>query len=369
MKKIICTVTNDLTYDQRMLRICSSLSKKYQVTLVGRQLVHSKPLTPRNFQQTRLKCFFNKGKLFYLEYNIRLFFFLLTQKTDCLYAVDLDTILPNYIVSRIKRKPCIYDAHEYFTETPEVVRRPKIQRIWEQIANESIPQMTACITVGQGLSTIMGKRYEKPFEVIRNVPFSMPKKEFLIPFKNQKIQKEPIVLYQGMLNEGRGLESLIYCAENIEGVKFWIVGEGNLSQELRALVKELDLGDRIKFWGFISPEELKQITLQATIGLNLLENKGLSYYYSLANKAFDYVQAGIPSIHMNFPEYQRLNEDYEVFTLISNLESSTIQQAIQQLIDKPEYYQKLQKNCERAAMEWNWEQEEKKLLRLVESVV
>jgi len=373
MKKLICTVTNDLTYDQRMQRICSSLSKNNQVTLVGRQLSHSKPLTPKTFQQTRLKCFFNKGKLFYLEYNIRLFFFLLAQKVDGFYAVDLDTILPNYLVSRIRRKPCIYDAHEYFTETPEVVRRPAVQRVWEWIAKVCIPNMAACITVGQGLAEIMGKRYGKAVLVVRNVPFRMQKAQSSQKVeenaKNLKNFSVSILLYQGMLNEGRGLESLIYCVENFRGVKLWIVGEGDLSNKLRALVKDLKLEETVKFWGFVAPDELNAITSQASIGLNLLENKGLSYYYSLANKAFDYVQAGIPSIHMNFPEYQRLNEEYEVFNLIPDLEIPTLQQAIQRLIEQPEYYRKLQRNCERAAAEWNWEWEEKQLLGLVEEVI
>ncbi|MEN0050523.1 MAG: glycosyltransferase [Bacteroidota bacterium] len=370
MKTIICTVTNDLTYDQRMQRICASLAKKYQVTLVGRQLSSSKSLSQKTFQQTRLKCFFNKGKLFYLEYNIRLFFFLLTQKTDVFYAVDLDTILPNYLVSRIKKKPCIYDGHEYFTETPEVVRRPAVQRIWELVARECIPNMSACITVGQGLAEIMGERYENTFSVVRNVPFRMQSSQrFNEESENFSNFSSPILLYQGILNEGRGLESLIYCVENLRGVKIWIVGEGDLSNELRALVKKLELEETVKFWGFVTPDELKAITLQATIGLNLLENKGLSYYYSLANKAFDYVQAGIPSIHMNFPEYQRLNEEYEVFSLVPDLEISTLQKAIQRLIDDVEYYRKLKRNCERAAVEWNWEKEEELLEKLLVSVI
>lgn len=373
MKRIICTVTNDLTYDQRMQRICSSLSTKYHVSLVGRQLSTSKPLSSKVFHQTRLKCFFNKGKFFYLEYNIRLFFFLFTQKTDAFYAVDLDTILPNYLVSQIRRKPCIYDAHEYFTETPEVVRRRIVQNIWEWVANRCIPNMSACITVGQGLAEIMGERYKKEFSVVRNVPFrtqrSRSPQNFEEQVENFSNFSVPILLYQGMLNEGRGLESLIHCAENFKGVKIWIVGEGDLSNELRALVKDLKLEKTVKFWGFVAPEELKAITSQATIGLNLLENKGLSYYYSLANKAFDYVQAGIPSIHMNFPEYQRLNKEFEVFSLVPDLEISTLRKAIQQLIDEREYYQRLQRNCALAATEWNWEREKKKLLALVEDKV
>src|SRR5690349_11491904 len=100
MKKIVFTVTNDLSYDQRMIRICTSLSANgFSVKLVGRKMPASVPLSSRSFEQVRLNCFFHKGKLFYAEYNLRLFFYLLTQQMNCICAIDLDTILPCYAVS------------------------------------------------------------------------------------------------------------------------------------------------------------------------------------------------------------------------------------------------------------------------------
>ena len=82
MQKIIYfTVTNDLSYDQRMQKICGSLAQAgYKTTLVGRKLKSSQPLTQRAFQQKRISCIFNKGKLFYAEYNFRLFFYLLLKR-------------------------------------------------------------------------------------------------------------------------------------------------------------------------------------------------------------------------------------------------------------------------------------------------
>src|SRR4249920_3872687 len=104
-----------------MHRICSSLSKNgFDVLLVGRKLKSSIRLGTDNdyhgypYQQKRLQPLFTKGKLFYLEYNIRLFFWLLFKKFDIVCGVDLDTILPCYFVSRMKKKKCVYDAHEIF---------------------------------------------------------------------------------------------------------------------------------------------------------------------------------------------------------------------------------------------------------------
>ncbi len=142
-KKIYLTVTNDLTYDQRMIRIATTLvNSGYTVCLVGRLRSNSQSLKEQPFAQKRLRCWFDKGKFFYLEYNWRLFFYLLWRRLDAIGSIDLDTLLAGYLLSKLKRKPCIYDAHEYFTEVPEVVERPAIQRVWERLAQGIIPRLT-----------------------------------------------------------------------------------------------------------------------------------------------------------------------------------------------------------------------------------
>ncbi|MFM9948677.1 MAG: glycosyltransferase family 4 protein [Saprospiraceae bacterium] len=374
--KIILTVTNDLAYDQRMMRICRSLATAgHEVELVGRLRPGSPPLPKMPYRQTRLACRFEKGKLFYLEYNLRLLFWLLFRRFDVLSAVDLDTILPCLWASRLHRKPCVYDAHEYFTEVPEVVRRPRVRRIWESVARYAIPRMKRCYTVGDCLAGILSERYGVPFASIRNVPVPVPPNSSSAELPNAELEfgstgerGTKIILYQGALNEGRGLETAIEAIQEIEGAVLWLAGEGDLSAELREKVKQLSLTQKVHFLGFVLPNALPGITAQAWIGLNLLENKGLSYYYSLANKAFDYIQAGLPSIQMDFPEYRKLNEDWQVFELVADLEVETLRQAIRKLLDDAPHYQKLQENCRKAAASLNWEQEEIKLLAIYEGI-
>lgn len=357
MARIICTVTNDLTYDQRMIRISSSLARAgYAVLLTGRQRRASQPLREEAFRQKRLRCHFEKGKLFYIEYNLRLFFFLLSHPFDIVCAVDLDTLLPAYLASRLKGKICVYDAHEYFTETPEVERRPLIKRIWEGVASFTLPRLRYAYTVGPALAQLFEERYGTPFAVIRNMPNRQPLASATAPGTPR------IILYQGALNEGRGLEYAIEAMRQIEGAVLWLAGEGDLSATLRAQARQLELEGKVRFLGFLPPHELQHLTPQAYLGLNLLENRGLSYYYSLANKAFDYVQAGKPSIQMAFPEYAALNAQYEAFHLLEALSVPALVAAIRQLLYDAEYYDRLRSNCLRAREEWVWEQEEERLL-------
>ena len=301
-----------------MQRICHSLaSNGFSVLLIGRVKSSSIPLLSTNYQQKRINCWFEKGKLFYLEYNLRLFLLLMTLPVDIMSSVDLDTILPVVLASKIRSKACVFDAHEYFTEVPEVVNRPFTKKIWSSIANNFIPRVDLAYTVSESLQSLFSGLYKRPFHLIRNISVSTP-------IKGSTTISQPILLYQGALNAGRGIEELFYAIQDLPSIQLWIAGEGDLSESLRQLSKELEIDEKVHFWGYLQPNELRALTAKATIGINILENKGLSYYYSLANKTFDYIHAGIPAIHSNFPEYQLLNEQYEIGVLVDDLSPATL---------------------------------------------
>jgi glycosyltransferase involved in cell wall biosynthesis len=360
-RKITFTVTNDLCYDQRMQRICTSLSNAgYEVKLVGRELKHSKPLDNFPFAQARLQCLFNKGKLFYLEYNLRLFFYLLFHSSDIICAVDLDTIVPCYYAAKCKGAKIVYDAHELFPEVPEVVRRPGIQKAWQWIERTFTPKADLVYTVTESISGIFAKEYNRPVYTIRNLPV-------LQETGVMALSEKPYLLYQGALNEGRGIEQLISVMKGLD-LSLYLVGEGDLSAQLKEQVAKMGLQDKVKFPGYKKPEELKQITAAAYIGLNLLEQKGLSYYYSLANKFSDYIHAGIPQVCMDFPEYRRLNDRYKIALLIENPDENTIKDAIIRLMNDKALYNQLKENCLVCRKELNWQAEEKKLIALYEQL-
>ncbi len=361
MKKIYFTVTNDLTYDQRMHRICTTLAEHgYDITLVGRRLPGSAPLAGRPFKQRRLYCWFTRGKLFYAEYNMRLFFFLLFRRMDAVCAIDLDTILPCLWISCWKKIPRIYDAHELFTELKEVVTRPQVQRAWNRIAQYAIPRFKHGYTVCESLAEELRKRYQVQYEVIRN----MPVLKTLTP---ENSIKEPFILYSGAVNEGRGFEYLIPAMQWVNS-RLVICGDGNFMPQLRVLIDKYNMNDKIELKGMVSPGELWHITCKAAIGMAIAENQGLNQYLALPNKFFDYIQAGLPQITMSFPEYRNMNACYEVAVLIEDLSPERIADAINNLMNDIVLYNKLRDNCLKARLELNWQQEEKKLLSFYQSL-
>lgn len=366
-KKIIFCVTNDLIHDQRMYRICTSLCNAgFRIELIGRQLPNSKTLQKTPYEQKRLYCYFSKGKLFYIEYNIRLFFFLLFQKTDAICAIDLDTILPVFAVTKLRSKICIYDAHEYFTEVPEVIRRPLIKKIWEKIANFTIPKIHHCYTVGEALAKELSNIYKVEFQIIRNVASWKDYNKHLSEkgFYNSDFYTEnKILLYQGALNEGRGIEFAVDTMMYLEGYELWLAGEGDLSQFLREYTHEKSLSHKVKFLGMLAPDELREITQKADLGIHFTENLGLSYYYSLANRTFDYIHAGVPAIHPNFPEYQSIISKYAIGEILNGYCPKTIAKQIIDIVEDKNKSIKYKINCKAAAKEFCWEKEEEVLIR------
>ena len=361
--RIIFSVTNDLSYDQRMIRICGSLARAgYRVLLVGRQRKNSRPLIDRDFAQHRLSCFFERGKLFYLEYHLRLFFFLWRQSFTMLCAIDLDTLLPMFYWSRWRGVPLVYDAHEYYTETPEVARRPRVQKIWEAVARHCIPRIRYAYTVGAALQAVLSRRYGIDFGLIRNLP------QRRSGGAGAKVQP-PVILYQGVLNEGRGISEMLAALSELEGVQLWLAGEGDLSAELRAECTTRGLEERVRFWGYLPPEELAQLSPQASVGLNLLSDHSLNYYYSLANKTFDYLQAGVPALHRDFPEYRQLVETYDVGVLVPDLRVDSIVRAVRALLDDEERYRERVANCGKAAEQLTWEREASRLVAFYDRIV
>jgi len=367
MKRLVFTVTNDLSYDQRMIRICDSLANAgYDVTLVGRKMSGSIPLQSKSYKQKRLSLFFQKGKAFYVEYNIRLFFFLLFKKADLICAVDLDTILPCYFAAKIKRTKRVYDAHELFCEMKEIVTRPKIYKVWKRIERFAVPKFKYGYTVNSLIRDEFKKMYGREYEVIRSLPVLRP---FVAPEKRAMPagRQEKYILYQGAVNEGRSFETLIPAFKNIN-TRLVIAGDGNFMKQAKQLVKENCLEQKLVFLGKLEPDKLFEVTMNAWVGLTLFENKGLSNYYSLANRFFDYIQAGIPQLCSDYPAYAELNNQYNVAVLINDLGSESIAKHLNKLLDDENLYADLQENCMIAREKLNWQEEEKKLLSYYQSI-
>ncbi|PZP52698.1 MAG: group 1 glycosyl transferase [Pseudopedobacter saltans] len=307
-----------------------------------------------------MRCFFSSGPLFYVEYNFRLFFYLLFQRSDAICAIDLDTILPVYFISIFRNSRRVYDAHELFTEMKEIVTRPRIHKIWKSIERFAVPRFRFGYTVNTFIQNNLSELYHVNYAIVRNLPFYH--EDITADYPTGKI-----FIYQGAVNEGRGFETLIPSMKYVDA-EFQIYGEGNFFDKTRQLIRDNDLEKKVKLMGNVLPEKLQAITPHMFAGIMIVENCGLSLYYSLANKFFDFMMAGIPQICIDFPEYKAINDQYQFAYMIPDIETVTLEGAMNKLICDPILYHQLKNNAMSARKTLNWQQESKILLDFYKSL-
>jgi glycosyltransferase involved in cell wall biosynthesis len=339
----------------------------FEILLIGRKSEDDlKLLTP--FKTKQYRMLFKKGFLFYAEFNFRLFWTLLFEKKSLVYANDLDTLLPSFLVSRFKSNPMVYDSHEYFTEVPELVNRPFVKYFWEKLETYIFPKLENVITVNEKLAEIYSEKYKVPVTAIRNVPElfqddAFEKNEAIVGKPNNEFKE--VLIYQGALNLGRGIELMIDCMEFLPEIQLLIAGTGDISNELKIRVKNRNLGDRIQFKGRLTPEKLKKMTGTASLGMSLEEDLGLSYRYALPNKIFDYIHAGIPVIVSDLPLMSHLVLENGVGEVLKDRSPRRLAELIRLVLSNKESYAT---NLYKAARKFNWNQEKKIFQKFIDPI-
>lgn len=369
MKTITLCVTSDLSTDQRILRHSKLLHDQgFKVVLVGRKRAESPPLPQLPFSCIRWRMIFTKGPFFYLFYNIRLFFFLLFKRTDIIWSNDLDTALPCAWISKLRKKRFVFDAHELFTEVPELENSRIKKSIWLWIERKCATKADFFITVNDSLAKVFASKYEVSPIVIRNVP----NKFEIVPKRRAeyKIEKQALILIvQGSgLNLGRGLLESIQAIEKTSGIVLFVVGSGTAVPSAKSYVDTHKLHSKIQFIGRLPYHELINITAMADVGLAFDAHPCLNYHLALPNKIFDYFQAGIAVICAQQPEIKRLVVQYDCGVVMNDCSIEAIRSAVLQFKDNPIFLEKSKTQSKIAGTVEHWGEEKRKLLELINQI-
>jgi glycosyltransferase involved in cell wall biosynthesis len=314
--------------------------------------------------------FFKKGFLFYKFFNVRLFFHLLTNKYDLLVANDLDTLLPNYLVSKFKSLPLVYDSHEYFTGVPELQNRPFVRWVWQTIEKQIFPRLNHIMTVSDSIAIQYESEYGiKPF-IVRNCSRNSKN---IIAFSRKEIgikEDQLLLILQGAgINIDRGGEELIEAISKTTDVALLIVGSGDVLTILKAKAIKLGVTHLVKFVPKVPWDELIRYTKAADAGLSLDKNTNTNYRYSLPNKLFDYISSGIPVIASNLAEIEKIINQNNCGIIISEVTSEEISKAIMKIKDDPEFLKELKQNAIKASEYLNWERESLKVEDFYRSII
>ena len=329
-RKIFISTTNDITTDNRVNKVAVLLQDLgYEVKWIGRELATSKELN-RDYGTDRMKLWFTKGGLFYAEFQVRLFLKLLFEcnRNSVLLANDLDTLLPNFLISRFFGIPLVYDSHEYFCGVPEIQGR-WVKRVWLGVERFVFPRLQHIWTVNESIANLYEQDYGKRPQVFRNISpvpdiQSKSRAELGLP------EGVKIAINQGSgMNVDRGLEEAVEAVSQMEGWLLLLVGSGDAIPALQTLVQQKGWEDKVKFVGRVPYAQLLQYTSAADVGLSLDKDTNINYRYSLPNKLFDYIHCNTPVVTSKVVEVKRIVEEFGVGRTVQPEDIEALRSAIE----------------------------------------
>jgi len=319
--KVVMAVTNDLLTDRRVMRHAETLREAgCEVVCIGKRELGVKA---------------RRGWRFYAEYNVRLMLRLLRSRADIVWANDTDTLAACTLAAKLKGKKLVMDAHELFPEVPELIGRERVKRVWEWIERMMMPRCDALLTVCQSIADYYKERYGVEMVVVRNVrrvesgEWRVESGEWKVESGKWKVESGEsadagessslkMLLYQGAVNKGRGVDWAIDALEWLEDCRLVVAGGGDLLEEMKAYAAKKPWAERIAFMGRLMPEELEGLTRKADVGLVMLEDMGLSYHFALPNRIGDFVAAGVPMVVSDLPEMSRVVREFGVGEVIES---------------------------------------------------
>ncbi len=370
-KRIIVSVSSDIATDQRVQKQCRALHKSgYSLTLVGRDLGRDIPID-LPFKYLHLSLPFRKGPLMYAWFNIRLFFYLLFQKADFYVSNDLDTLLATGLVARLKSKPYWYDSHEYFTQVPEVVNRPFVQKSWRAIERAFIGRAAIVSTVSPAIVQNLEADYQlKDVALVRNFPEPV---DGIQPKSRVELGVEEsmrLLIIQGNgINIDRGGEELVEAISLVANAHLLVVGSGDALPVLKQMAKDLSIENRVSFIPPVPYREMLAYTAASDVGLSLDKGTNMNYQFSLPNKIFDYALVGTPVIASRLQETARWVEGYDIGVLVDEVTPADIAKAIEVFFSNAEKASAYATNASRMIEDHNWNTEMAPVLAQVKAIL
>lgn len=316
------------------------------------------------YKTVRMRLLFVRGPLFYAEFNIRLFLFLLFKKVNLFLSNDLDTLLPNFLVSRLRNIPLAYDSHEYYTETPELVNRKFVQHVWKMMEQFMLSRIDRMITVNESIAQMFRQEYGIEVVVVRNIPPSIKisttksRSDLGLP-----VEKKLLILQGSGINIDRGVEELVLAMQYIDNAVLLLIGNGDAMPVIRNLIKDNHLEDKVMLFPRMNYSEMMCYTQLADVGFTLDKDTNLNYRFSLPNKLFDYIHAGIPVLATPLVEIKAIIDRFQIGGFIDSHQPDIMAKQIGNYLIQNDLMRVWRKNLSFAAESLNWENEEKILLK------
>ena len=360
---------SDLRFDYRIFREADTLSRAGHAITILSTAFDEQPLSGWQHIDVQLLPIDRSQSLrklypifWYWAYKR-----LISIKADVFHAHDLDALWPCARAATRLSRPLIYDSHEFWTEQSSLINRPLIQSTWNLLERQLIPQVHRIITVSQAIADSLSDKYpvKTPITVLRNLPMYRPYERSFVLHNELDLSADiPIVLYQGGFLADNGLVEQIRAAKNFGDAIFVLIGGGPCEQELKTIVDNEGLRDKVYFLDRVPFSKLHSYTCSANLGLCLIKGTGKSFYNSLPNKLFEYMMGGLPIIASNFPEMKNVIKKTGVGITTDPTDINSISLEVRNILKNRHELGRLHESAILASKIYNWEKESEVLIRL-----
>lgn len=291
------------------------------------------------------------------------------KKYNIYHSNDLNTLPQGYFCSkwRFKRKKLVYDSHEVQTS-----RTGYNSPIYGKLEKFLIGKIDTMIVENNTRAKYNEELYGFYPNVLHNYPFKTISEELNKIDLHKELNLSPqekILLYQGGIQVGRGLEKLIEAIPLFKEGTLVLVGDGNQKEELIQLVKQKQLENRVKFIPKVPLEDLPKYTKNAYLGFQVLNNVCFNHWSASSNKLFEYMMAEVPVIACSFPEIKKVVIENEIGICVDSHSPEDIARGVNDLLLNENKRNKMSENCVQAQNKYNWEKEEEILISLYKHIL
>lgn len=293
---------------------------------------------------------------------------MLRAKPDVIHSHDVNTLVTGWVAAKLAKACLVYDAHEISTSREGYAGLRKLVGMIERVL---MPRVDGAITTTDARAKFFARAYHIPRPIVlQNRPRQQQK------IQSNRIREElglerpwPIILYQGGIQQGRGLERLARIAKDVPDTYFVFIGGGRLDGVLQTIAQEAGAADRVRFISTVALAELPVYTASADIGIQPIENTCFNHFTTDSNKLFEYVQAGLPVIASDLPEIRLIVGQYDLGVLVKPGDSAALVEAIGRLVSDRALRLHYAERARQASSQLSWEAQEHELVDLYKKVL
>lgn len=292
---------------------------------------------------------------------------------DVIHAHDLQTLPAAAKLATRLGATLVYDSHELATHVS--TRPPLPMRLWMKWKERrSIPHAARVITVSSGIAEHLERRYglASPVATIFNSPPTITGRSTSSDVRADLGLSEsvPLALYVGALTANRGLEQTVDALGLLPEFHLACVGprRADWEMDMHARAKAGGFDHRIHFMDPVPIEELTGYLSTADVGVIAIQNISLSYWFTMPNKLFETVLAGVPVVVADLPHLRDFAREHAVGVVADEKDPASLAKAIREVMSRPEL-RPTGERLERLREEFGWEAQARRLVALYDELV